>query len=81
MICNWEESNGLTSLNVIRHLLISEMKSIGTCFFSYPSSKGFDIFLTWLFQVVPVKNGKPADEDDDSADEDMESEEDEKVWS
>ncbi|CAK9857919.1 unnamed protein product [Sphagnum jensenii] len=29
-------------------------------------------------EVVPVKNGKPADEDDDSADEDMESEEDEK---
>jgi len=50
-------------------------------FFSYPSSKGFDIFLTWLWQVVPVKNGKPADEDDDSADEDMDSEEDEKVWS
>ncbi|KAH9575094.1 hypothetical protein CY35_01G093900 [Sphagnum magellanicum] len=29
-------------------------------------------------EVVPVKNGKPADEDDDSADEDMDSEEDEK---
>ncbi|CAK9217861.1 unnamed protein product [Sphagnum troendelagicum] len=29
-------------------------------------------------ELVPVKNGKPADDDDDSSDEDMESEEDEK---
>ncbi len=30
---NWEESNGLTSLNVIHHLSISEMKSIFRCVF------------------------------------------------
>ncbi len=59
----------------------AESTFVCTCSLSF-NQRVWHLSFTWSWQeLVPVKNGKPADDDDDSSDEDMESEEDEKVWS